>query len=87
MLEAPGVPRATRRVLGNFSWLSILHHAVPASSPRKVGLDLGMRLRGWPPGGGEECGGEARPRDRERERECVCRGTGVKGELVSLWEY
>ena len=25
--------------------------------------------------------------ERERERESVCRGTGVKGELVSLWEY
>ena len=80
MLEAPGVLPATWRVLGNFSWLSILHHAFPASPPSKVGLDLGMRLRGWPPGGGEECGGEAHPREREREKEreresvCVCVG-------------
>ena len=86
MLEAPGVPCATRRVLGNFSWWFILHRAFPALPPSKVGLDLGMSLRGWPPGGGTEGGGEAHPqRERERERESVCvyacRGTGVKGKL------
>ena len=88
MLEAPGVPCATRRVLGNFSWWFILHRAFPALPPSKVGLGLGMSLRGWPPGGGKEGGGEAHPqRERERERVCVCMRVGeleLKGNLTCL---